>query len=55
MRHKARLYPDDFASPKLLRCLRSMRAFDDYVTACYCGFTCADDYYARASATPPGS
>ena len=27
-----------------------MREFDDRITAYYCGFTGADDYYARAAA-----
>jgi hypothetical protein len=31
--------------------VRSLRQFDDRVTAYYCGFTGADDYYDRASAT----
>ncbi len=51
VRRKTRLYPRQFEPPRL-RCLRSMRDFDDEVTSRYCGFSCADDYYARASATP---
>ena len=30
--------------------LRALREFDDRITAYYCGFTGADDYYARAAA-----
>jgi predicted alpha/beta-fold hydrolase len=49
MRQKARLFPDHFDVSRL-RGLRSLREFDDKVTAYYCGFTGADDYYDRASA-----
>jgi predicted alpha/beta-fold hydrolase len=49
MRQKARLFPDHFDLSRL-RGLRSLREFDDKVTAYYCGFTGADDYYDRASA-----
>jgi predicted alpha/beta-fold hydrolase len=31
--------------------VKSLREFDDKITAYYCGFTGADDYYARASAS----
>jgi predicted alpha/beta-fold hydrolase len=51
VRRKVRLFPARYARPSLL-CLRSMRDFDDLVTARYADFTSADDYYARASATP---
>jgi hypothetical protein len=30
----------------------SLRDFDDKITAYYCGFTGADDYYVRAAAAP---
>ena len=33
-----------------LRGVKTLREFDDRVTAYYCGFTGADDYYARAAA-----
>jgi predicted alpha/beta-fold hydrolase len=34
-----------------LRGLRSLRDFDDKITAYYCGFNGAVDYYARAAAS----
>jgi hypothetical protein len=46
---KARLFPDHFDTTRL-RGIRSLREFDDKVTAYYCGFTGVDDYYDRASA-----
>jgi predicted alpha/beta-fold hydrolase len=49
MLHKARLFPDHFDT-KRLNGIRSLREFDDKVTAYYCGFTGAVDYYDRASA-----
>jgi predicted alpha/beta-fold hydrolase len=49
MLHKARLFPGHFDNRRL-RGIRSLREFDDKVTAYYCGFTGADDYYDRASA-----
>lgn len=49
MRIKARHFPGHFDLGRL-RGVRSLRAFDDRVTAYYCGFTGADDYYARAAA-----
>jgi uncharacterized protein len=48
-RRKARLFPDSF-DPARLRGVKSLRDFDDRVTAYYCGFAGADDYYARAAA-----
>jgi len=33
-----------------VRRFTSLRDFDDKITAYYCGFTGADDYYARAAA-----
>jgi uncharacterized protein len=47
MTRKAALFPDRFAKPP--RFWRSLRDFDEHVTAPYSGFTGADDYYARAS------
>jgi uncharacterized protein len=49
-RNKAKLFPDQF-DPKRLRGIRSLRDFDDKITAYYCGFTGAVDYYARAAAS----
>ena len=49
MLQKARLFPDHF-DVRRLRGIRSLREFDDRVTAYYCGFTGVDDYYDRASA-----
>ena len=48
-RRKVRLFPCDFDAARL-RSVRTLREFDDRVTAYYCGFTGADDYYARAAA-----
>lgn len=50
LRRKARLFPDRFQARGLDR-FRSMRDFDQRVTARYSGFTGADDYYARSSAS----
>lgn len=49
-RAKARLFPQAFDASRL-RGVRSLREFDDKITAYYCGFKNADDYYARASAS----
>jgi len=49
-RAKAKLFPDHF-DPSRLQGVRSLREFDDKVTAYYCGFAGAADYYARASAS----
>jgi hypothetical protein len=49
MRLKAKFFPDNFDVSRL-RGIASLRDFDDRVTAYYCGYTGADDYYARASA-----
>jgi uncharacterized protein len=49
MIQKARLFPHHFDLSRL-RGIRSLREFDDKVTAHYCGFTGVDDYYDRASA-----
>ena len=50
MRRKSRLFPKHF-DDKRLRGVRSLRQFDHQVTAHYCGFAGADDYYARSSAS----
>lgn len=50
IRKKAKFFPDDFDLGRL-RGVTSLRLFDDRITAYYCGFTGADDYYARASAS----
>lgn len=49
MRQKARLFPGHFDLSRL-KGLRSLREFDDKITAYYCGFKGAVDYYDRASA-----
>jgi hypothetical protein len=49
-RRKARLFPAEFDAARLKR-INSLRAFDDRITAFYCGFTGAEDYYARAAAS----
>ena len=49
-RNKAKLFPGQF-DPTRLRGLRSLRDFDDKITAYYCGFEGAVDYYARAAAS----
>jgi hypothetical protein len=48
-RLKVKLFPQGFDISRL-RGVSSLRGFDDRVTAYYCGFTGADDYYARAAA-----
>jgi uncharacterized protein len=50
MRHKAELFPQVFDASRL-RGINSIREFDEKITAFYCGFAGADDYYARASAS----
>jgi predicted alpha/beta-fold hydrolase len=49
LRRKARLFPGKFDVSRL-RGISTLRMFDDRITAYYCGFTGADDYYARAAA-----
>lgn len=49
MRLKAKFFPSAFDLSRL-RGVSSLRLFDDRVTAYYCGFAGADDYYARAAA-----
>jgi uncharacterized protein len=48
-RRKVRLFPDAFDGSRL-QGVKTLREFDDRVTAFYCGFTGADDYYDRAAA-----
>jgi predicted alpha/beta-fold hydrolase len=50
MIRKAGLFPGHFDVGRM-RGMRSLRDFDHQVTAYYCGFQSADDYYARASAS----
>jgi len=49
MRRKAKFFPNDFDLSRL-QGVSSLRLFDDRVTAYYCGFAGAEDYYARAAA-----
>jgi predicted alpha/beta-fold hydrolase len=48
-RRKVRLFPGSFDASRL-RGVKTLRDFDDRVTAYYCGFAGADDYYDRAAA-----
>jgi uncharacterized protein len=48
-RRKVKLFPNHFDASRLSG-VRTLRDFDHRVTAHYCGFSGADDYYARASA-----
>jgi predicted alpha/beta-fold hydrolase len=48
-RRKVRLFPRAF-DPNRATGLRSLREFDDRITALYSGFASADDYYFRAAA-----
>lgn len=50
MRLKKRLFPDLFPIDGM-REIRSVRDFDERITARFCGFAGADDYYARSSAS----
>jgi predicted alpha/beta-fold hydrolase len=49
MLRKAALFPGKFDLGPLAR-VRTVREFDDKITARYCGFRDADDYYSRSSA-----
>lgn len=49
MQRKARLFPGKFDLRPLAR-VRTVREFDDQMTARYCGFRDAADYYAQSSA-----
>jgi predicted alpha/beta-fold hydrolase len=48
VRRKTELFPERYKMPA--RWPRTIREFDDVVTAPYCGFAGADDYYYRAAA-----
>jgi predicted alpha/beta-fold hydrolase len=50
LRTKARYFPQAFDVSRL-RGIRSLRDFDEKITAAYSGFAGADDYYRRASAS----
>ena len=49
MRLKSAMYPGRYPLDGLSR-VRTVREFDDVITARFCGFRDADDYYYRASA-----
>jgi predicted alpha/beta-fold hydrolase len=49
MRRKAKLFPGIYDLTPIAR-VRTLREFDDVITATYCGFRDAADYYAQASA-----
>jgi predicted alpha/beta-fold hydrolase len=49
MRHKASLFPAQFPIDEM-RNIRTVRDFDEVITARFCGFEGAADYYARSSA-----
>ncbi len=53
MRYKASLFPElyELRSLAAFRRIRTVRDFDDVITARYCGFEDARDYYARSSAS----
>jgi predicted alpha/beta-fold hydrolase len=46
---KRKLFPDRYKRPE--RFPASIREFDDVITARYCGFQSAQDYYTRAAAS----
>ena len=50
MRSKAERFPGRYDLSRM-RGVKSLREFDDKVTAFYCGFDGASDYYARAAAS----
>jgi uncharacterized protein len=50
LREKAKFFPQHFQLARG-RGVTSLRDFDDKVTAYYCGFAGAEDYYARSSAS----
>jgi predicted alpha/beta-fold hydrolase len=49
MRLKTSLFPNIFGTDGM-RGIRSVREFDEVITARFCGFAGADDYYERSSA-----
>jgi uncharacterized protein len=50
LREKARLFPGEFDVSRLDG-ISTLREFDDRITAHYCGFEGASDYYARSAAS----
>jgi predicted alpha/beta-fold hydrolase len=50
LREKTRFFPGHFDISRA-KGVKSLREFDDKVTAPYCGFSGADDYYERAAAS----
>lgn len=48
-RRKAKLFPEIYG--EVSRWPKSIREFDDVITARYCGFSGAQDYYTRAAAS----
>jgi predicted alpha/beta-fold hydrolase len=48
LRRKIALFPEHYKTPA--RWPRTIREWDEIVTARYCGFSSADDYYTRAAA-----
>jgi predicted alpha/beta-fold hydrolase len=50
MKRKAQLFPEHFDVSRM-KGMRSLRDFDNQITAHYCGFQGVDDYYDRASAS----
>ncbi len=50
MRYKAKLFPEVYHIDGM-RQIRTVRDFDDMITARYCGFQDAADYYAQSSAS----
>jgi uncharacterized protein len=49
MRRKVILFPGEYDLSQMAR-VRTLREFDDAITAMYCGFRDASDYYAQSSA-----
>jgi predicted alpha/beta-fold hydrolase len=49
MRDKAKMYPHRY-QPGGMRHIRTVRGFDEAITARFCGFRDAADYYAQSSA-----
>src|SRR6202035_4434844 len=49
MRYKSTLFPTQYALNGM-RGIRTVRDFDDLITARYCGFRDAADYYSQSSA-----
>jgi predicted alpha/beta-fold hydrolase len=50
IRRKAELFPELYGSARPKKA-RTIREFDEYITAPFCGFAGADDYYDRSSAS----